>query len=193
MKKTVLMFALMSVLMFALSGCAMFLDQLKNERGEPMYRNSVTGEMLPESEIPSGKMDEFEPVWSGKPGPALTTLGAILGIVGGPWGAAAGGAIAAVAGVGAAVGNKRKYNVAAAGQEAAMDGMKLAISIVEDLKSGKVDLDSDGKVSVKEMGEYVRSRAKDALKPEFFNEVVRIVTSGLPEAEKAKALSSLKA
>lgn len=191
--KTAALAGLVLYLSMFMSGCAMFLDQLKNDKGELMFRNKTTLEVVAESEIPAGRADDFEPVWSGKPGPALSTLGAVLGIVGGPWGAVAASGVAAVAGLGAAVANKRKLNVAAAGQEAAMSGMGLAVSIIEDIKEGKVDLDENGKIDQAEIKAYVAKRAKDALKPEFFEEVVRIITSSLPDAEKKAALAGLRA
>jgi hypothetical protein len=190
MKKLLLCAALSGVLL--LSGCAMFLDQVRNDKGEPLFRHEVSGEVLPESEIPAGQRDNFEPVWSGKPGPVLSTLGAVLGLVGGPWGAVAGTGIAAIAGLSAAALNRRKLNVEKAGKEAAMSGMTLAVSILEDIKSGKVDIDENGKIDAEEIADYIKKRAKDALTPEFFNEVVRIVTSALPEEQKAKALANIK-
>ena len=185
------------VLYFSLyvTGCAMFMHQLTNEDGEPMFQNKTTGAMIAQSELdklPPAEQDKYQAYYDGKPGPVLSLGASIISMLG-PWGAMAGAAISGVIpGVVAGIVNKKKFNAEAAKNEVVTDSLAVAVGIIQDLRDGKVDRDHDGKIEPDEIMEYAKEKVKGAMSPEFFNEIVRIVQSTLPVEKKAERMAEVK-
>ena len=79
------------------------------------------------------------------------------------------------------------------GYSASSGGMALLVGVLEDIKTGALDADRNGRISLAEIREYIRKRGKEALKPAFVAEVVRIVTSTLTPSENQRALEEAAA
>ncbi|NUO17566.1 MAG: hypothetical protein HUU03_14125, partial [Planctomycetaceae bacterium] len=88
----------------------------------------------------------------------------------------------------AALRGRRRVSAERAKTAAFSGGMALVVGLLEDLKSGALDADKNGRVSLAEIREYVRRRGKEAINPAFVAEVVRIVTGTFTETEKQRLL-----
>jgi hypothetical protein len=172
-----------------LSGCAMLdsllLGRMRNEQGQELYLDR-DGKLTREAADAQGNPNE--PAYGSGPSDAVNALAAGANALGGPWGAAAGAGLGLIAAAYAALRGRRQVNAERAKGAAWQGGMSLLVSVLEDVKSGAIDADRNGKISLAEIREYIRKRGKEALKPAFVAEVVRIVTSTLTPTEKQRAL-----
>ncbi|CAG0979985.1 hypothetical protein PLCT2_01845 [Planctomycetaceae bacterium] len=177
-----------------LSGCALLdslmLSRMRNEQGQELYVDRE-GKLTREAADAQG--NAHEPAYSSEPSEAVGALAQGAQALGGPWGAAAGAGLGLIAAAYAAMRGRRQVNAARAKTEAWQGGMALLVNVLEDIKTGAIDADRNGKISLKEIREYVRKRGKEALKPAFVAEVVRIVTSTLTPTEKQRALEEAAA
>jgi hypothetical protein len=190
MKHTLLVCALA----LTLGGCALLdslmLSRMKNSRGEDLFVDG-RGELTTESKDAGGR--ENEPAYGSAPGDGVSALSALAQAFGGPWGAAAGAGLGLITAAYAALRGRRQLSAERAKAAAWQGGMALLVSVIEDLKNGAIDADKNGRIKLAEIREYIRKRGKEALKPAFVAEVVRIVTSTLSETEKQRALEEAAA
>lgn len=177
-----------------ISGCALLdsfmLNRLRDAQGQELYIDRE-GKLTREAHDAQGK--PHEPAYSSEPSGAVNALAQGAAALGGPWGAAIGGGLGFIAAAYAALRGRRQVSAERAKGAAWQGGMALLVSVLEDIKSGAIDADRNGKISLAEIREYVRRRGKEALKPAFVAEVVRIVTSTLPPTEKQRALEEAAA
>lgn len=183
------MLAALMALCLLLSGCALLdslmLNRLRDAQGQELFIDRE-GKLTREAHDAQGR--PHEPAYSSEPGSAVDALAQGAAALGGPWGAAIGGGLGLIAAAYAALRGRRQVNAERAKGAAWQGGMALLVSVLEDIKSGAIDADKNGKISLAEIREYVRRRGKEALKPAFVAEVVRIVTSTLTPTEKQRAL-----
>lgn len=188
-----LLTTLISLCVF-LSGCALLdslmLSRMRDAQGEELYLDR-NGKLTREAHDAQGK--PHEPAYSSEPSGAVDALAQGAQALGGPWGAAIGGGLGLIAAAYAALRGRRQVNAERAKGAAWQGGMALLVGVLEDIKSGAIDADRNGKISLAEIREYVRKRGKEALKPAFVAEVVRIVTSTLTPTEKQRALEEAAA
>lgn len=181
--------AVLASLCVFLSGCALLdslmLGRMRNAQGEELYIDRE-GKLTREAADAQG--NAHEPAYSSEPSEAVSALAQGAQALGGPWGAAAGAGLGLIAAAYAALRGRRQVNAERAKTEAWQGGMALLVNVLEDIKSGAIDADRNGKISPTEIREYIRKRGKEALKPAFVAEVVRIVTSTLTQTEKQRAL-----
>ncbi|MCC6573292.1 MAG: hypothetical protein IT462_05815 [Planctomycetes bacterium] len=185
--------ALVVSLTLLLSGCALldglFMDPQRDAQGRPLFVDEQ-GRLTPEAVNPATGVAR-EPAYSGAPSPLAAGATGAASTLLGPWGAAAGAGIGLFASVYAALRGKRRIDAERAKSAAWQGGMTLLVGVIEDIKNGRIDADRNGKVSLKEIAAYVSKRGRDAINPDFVAEVVRIVNSTLPEADKSAALAKL--
>lgn len=178
-----------------LTGCALFdslfMDQQRDDQGRPLFIDEQ-GLLTPQAVNPATGAAR-EAAYSGAPSPLAKGAQGAAASLFGPWGAAAGAGVGLLAGLYAALRGKRRVNAERAKAAAWQGGMTLLVSVIEDIKNGRMDTDKNGRVSLAEVRDYVRKRGRDALNPDFISEVVRIVNSTLPEAEKSAALQTAAA
>lgn len=177
-----------------LSGCALLdsllLGRMKNEQGQELFIDR-DGKLTRESHDARG--NPHEPAYTSEPSEAASALAAGAQALGGPWGAAAGAGLGLIAAAYAALRGRRQVSAERVKTAAWQGGMALLVSVLEDIKQGAIDADKNGKISVAEIREYIRKRGKEALKPAFVAEVVRIVTSTITPTEKQRALEEAAA
>lgn len=180
--------ALVSLCVF-LSGCALLdslmLGRMRNAQGQELY---LDREGKPTREATDAQGNPNEPAYESGPSDAVSALAAGAQALGGPWGAAIGSGLGLIAAAYAALRGRRQVNAERAKGAAWQGGMALLVGVLEDIKTGALDADRNGKISLAEIREYIRKRGKEALKPAFVAEVVRIVTSTLTPTEKQRAL-----
>lgn len=180
--------ALVSLCVF-LSGCALLdslmLGRMRDPQGQELYVDRE-GKLTHEAKDAQGNPNE--PAYESGPSDTVNALAAGAQALGGPWGAAIGGGLGLIAAAYAALRGRRQVNAERAKGAAWQGGMALLVGVLEDIKTGALDADRNGKISLAEIREYIRKRGKEALKPAFVAEVVRIVTSTLTPTEKQRAL-----
>ena len=180
--------ALVSLCVF-FSGCALLdslmLGRMRNAQGQELY---LDREGKPTREATDAQGNPNEPAYESGPSDTVSALAAGAQALGGPWGAAIGGGLGLIAAAYAALRGRRQVNAERAKGAAWQGGMALLVGVLEDIKTGALDADRNGKISLAEIREYIRKRGKEALKPAFVAEVVRIVTSTLTPTEKQRAL-----
>ncbi len=180
--------ALVSLCVF-LSGCALLdslmLGRMRNAQGQELY---LDREGKPTREATDAQGNPNEPAYESGPSDAVSALAAGAQALGGPWGAAIGSGLGLIAAAYAALRGRRQVNAERAKGAAWQGGMALLVGVLEDIKTGALDADRNGRISLAEIREYIRKRGKEALKPAFVAEVVRIVTSTLTPTEKQRAL-----
>ncbi len=186
--------ALLVAMACFLSGCALLdslmLSRMRNEQGQELY---VDREGRFTREATDAQGNPHEPAYGSGPSDAVSALAAGAQALGGPWGAAAGAGLGLIAAAYTALRGRRQVNAERAKGAAWQGGMALLVGVLEDIKSGAIDADRNGKISLAEIREYIRKRGKEALKPAFVAEVVRIVTSTLTPTEKQRALEEAAA
>lgn len=185
------------VWVLTLCGCAMldglFLKPAKTPSGELAFRDVKASDaagkdvIVPASERVPGR--EYEQVFTDQSTGVAEIAGGVLGLIPG-WGQLAAGATSLFAGIYLAIRGRKKLSMATLKGSAMEMGLQFAASVVADFVSGKIDADKDGKVSIDEIKRYVAERAKDALKPEFVTEIIRIFTSSMEPAERQKAVEA---
>ncbi len=182
------------LLAFSISGCGMLdsllLGRMRNERGQELFV-TAQGQLTHAGRDANGQ--ENEPAYGSAPSEGVNALMLGAQVLGGPWGAAAGAGLGLIAAAYAALRGRRQVNAERAKTAAWQGGMALLVGVLEDLKNGAIDADRNGRITLKEIREYIRKRGKEALKPAFVAEVVRIVTGTLTQTEKQKALEEAAA
>ncbi len=177
-----------------LSGCALLdslmLGRMRDEQGQELYVDR-DGKLTREAKDAHGNPNE--PAYGSGPSDAVSALTAGAQALGGPWGAAAGAGLGLIAAAYAALRGRRQVDAERAKSAVWQGGMALLVGVLEDIKTGAIDADKNGKISLAEIREYIRKRGKEALKPAFVAEVVRIVTSTLTPTEKQRALEEAAA
>lgn len=179
------------LLLFALtlSGCAaldaLLLGRMRDAQGQDLFI-TADGRLTTESHDSEGR--PHEPAFHAGPGEGAQALMQGAAALGGPWGGALGAGLGLLAAAYAALRGRRRVSAERAKTAAFSGGMALVVGLLEDLKSGALDADKNGRVSLAEIREYVRRRGKEAINPAFVAEVVRIVTGTFTETEKQRLL-----
>jgi hypothetical protein len=195
MKHALLIF-LVSLCLFTTS-CAftdrMLLSREKTPDGVELFIDHRTGEKTTEA---FSKVDgkPNEPAYSSVPSSAVNGAAGIVSAIGGPWGAIAGYGLGILATLYAAIRGKGALNAANAKKAAIKAGMPIVLSIVADWKSGILDADKDGVVSIAEIADYIKKRALASLTPQGIQDILKIISDAvLPEAAKTVALEDIAA
>lgn len=171
-----------------ISGCALLdgllLEPRRDEQGRPLFTDE-NGEL---TTVPQNPLtgQPHRPAFTGSPSPLAREAATALG---GPWGALAGAGAGLLASLYAALRGRRRLAAERARSHVWQDGMTLLVKMIEDIKAGRAAARKDGVTSLREIREFVRRRGKDAVHPEFLAEVVRVLNSNLPEADKQAALA----
>jgi hypothetical protein len=185
----------LALLFVLLPGCALldaFLPvrevHATDDTGAPLYL-TPEGETTTAAHAPDGAPHRPLTVALMRP-PAAPDFTALIG----PWGALIGGLLAAGAGAYARARNRQRLQEtrlrarAEAGLGESAATLAFLVRLVEKLKAGgpELDTDGDGRVSLAELKAYVRDRGARFKDPAFLAEVVRIAEASMaPEAETA--------
>lgn len=183
-----------------LTGCAALdatlLKPLTNDAGEQMYEDVEASKaagrpvIVADSERVPGKKYELQ--FTSKPSAQVDLLTSLASAFGGPWGSLASGVVGVlISGVYAGIRGKKRLDGEKVKTAAMTEVATFMISLAEDLKSGALDTDENGKVSVEEIKEYLRKKGKEAADPAFLARIVSVVTSTMVDSDKQKALEEI--
>lgn len=175
----------------SLSGCA-FTDSLLLKREV----DSVGRELYIESADPEGPLTvdpigpdgvPNEPAYSNQPAEAPRSFATMIGNI---WGVGGwtGAGVGVLSTIYAFLRGKRRFNKAKAVGELMAETLAFLIDLINDIKSGKLDTDADGKISIAEIKSYISARGKEALDPAFLDRIVTIVSKSSDPAADLKKL-----
>ena len=190
--KNVLLALLVTVTLF-LAGCAFtdrFLLKREVQDGVELYTDSSGNPTKDAVDPVTGKSNE--PRYESAPAAGVSGLASLLRIFPG-WGDAAFYGVVSLASIYATI-RAKKFTASRARQAAIRAGMPIVLSIVADIKSGVLDTDKDGVVSISEIAEYIKKKALASLTPEGIQGIVKVVYDAvMPEPEKTVALEDIAA
>ena len=192
--KNLILILLFSVALLV-TGCA-FTDRLllspkTTPDGQELYIERTTGEETTNVIGKDGKPNER--AYNAAPSGAVTGASSLLGLAG-PWGAVAGYGMGILATVYAALRSKSAINAAKARAAAIKAGMVLVNAVVADWKSGILDTDRDGVVSLAEIADYIKAKAIKSLTPEGIPAILKVISDAvMPEPVKAAELEKIAA
>lgn len=200
MRKLIVMSLLVGLLTF--SGCALLESALYEQARDPLTSelewvdvdatNGLPDDLKKEGFVVTVTTSEkvpgkaYEPYYGEEPSDIVKSTSGFLGMIPG-WGALASSILTFVVGAGGGlIRGRRKLN----GEKAKSEGFRLLsaelIQTLEDIKTGKLDTDEDGKVSIKEIGEYIKDRGLKSVEPAKLEELLRIIDGTLDTVNKVK-------
>lgn len=194
--------AIILMICASLCGCAL-LDSLLGERS--VHATDAQGRPLYETAQGELTTDAADPQTGTPHKPVNITLVDTDGATGvaewlnalGPWGALAGAATTLVAGVYARARNRQRLNEAGLREQAQQQldltgsALTFALRMVEKIKEGHaVDANRDGRVSLKEIKQWVREQGRDFQDPRYLAELVRIANASLPSGHELATIRS---
>lgn len=191
--RTALIFALFAALSL-LAGCALldefFLEPLSTPEGDPLYELEAGGRVeLTTSPVDPATGEALPRARSAEPAEGARVLQNSAEALGGPWGGAAGGAVGLLVGLYAALRGRKKLRRERAVREATGGALTVTASVLQDLATGAIDADRNGKVSAAEIGDYIRERIRRyASQPESLERLLGALAGTLSETERRRAL-----
>lgn len=178
-----------------ITGCRM-LDQTILARettpdGKELFIDHKTGERTTEPVGADGIANE--PAYLSTPSSSFSGLTQLFGLAG-PWGAVAGYGAGIAATIYGFFRRKGAIDAAKARAAAIKAGMPIVLSIVADWKSGVLDADKDGVVSIAEIADYIKKRALSSLTPDGIQSILKIISDAvMPEPVKTAELEKIAA
>jgi hypothetical protein len=184
----------------ALCGCAL-LDSMLGERtvqatdeqGRPLYETPA-GELTTDpADLATGLPNAPKQITLVNPDGARSAVEWLSAL--GPWGALAGAVTTLAAGIYARARNRQRLNEAGlrrqAEQQLDLTGSALtfALRMIEKIKQGEaVDANRDGRISLKELKQWVQQQGRNFEDPRYLSELVRIANAALPQTEQQALL-----
>ncbi|MCC7509190.1 MAG: hypothetical protein IT464_07425 [Planctomycetes bacterium] len=191
---------LLLLCVLALPGCAL-LDSLlgettvqaTDEHGRPLFENAQGDPTTDAVDQATGLPNPPRTVALVNPQGAQSAADwlALLG----PWGALAGAITTFAAGAYARARNRQRLREAGMRRqaEAQLDltgsALTFALRMIERIKQGEaVDANKDGRVSLKEVQQWVRRQGASFADPRYLADLVKIANQSLPSAQERDAL-----
>lgn len=186
--------------LFTLPGCAL-LDSLlgettvqaTDEHGRPLFESAQGDPTTDAVDQATGLPNPPRTVALVNPQGAQSAADWLAAL--GPWGALAGAITTFAAGAYARARNRQRLREAGLRRqaEAQLDltgsALTFALRMIEKIKQGEaVDANKDGRVSLKEIREWVRKQGADFADPRYLADLVKIANQSLPSASEREAL-----
>lgn len=193
-------YVIIALLLLGLSGCAL-LDGLlgttsvpaTDDQGRPIYEDAHGHPTHLPADPVTGQAHKPRTVTLINPDGAAGAANWLSAL--GPWGALAGALATFGAGTYARVRNRQRLREAglrkqAEGQlDATGSALTFALRMIEKIKQGDaIDANKDGRVSLKEIQEWVRKQGASFEDPRYLADLVKIANQSLPTAAERKAL-----
>ncbi|MBX3459990.1 MAG: hypothetical protein KF696_08495 [Planctomycetes bacterium] len=192
-------YAIVAMLLM-LPGCAL-LDgllgtttvQATDDHGRPIYEDLQGQPTHLPADPATGQPHQPRTITLVNPDGAASVADWLGGL--GPWGALAGALATFGAGAYARVRNRQRLREAGMRKQAedqldaTGSALTFALRMIEKIKQGEaIDADNDGRVSLKEVRQWVRSQGASFEDPRYLADLVKIANQSLPTAAERKAL-----